>query len=69
MLKTLVTVGIAVCCELSERPKRRTDLFLPLKSDGVSFGLFEYIGGFTIFLGVLFSSKIRTMICENHSPS
>ena len=34
MLKTLVTVGIAVCCELSERPKRRTDLFLPLKSDG-----------------------------------
>ena len=62
MLTTLVTVGIAVCRELSERPKRRTDLFLPLKSDG-DFHLvcLNFYVDFTIVLVVYFNSKIKTM--------
>ena len=34
VVKDVFCVGSAVRCESSERPKRRTDLFLPLKSDG-----------------------------------
>ena len=41
VVKDVFCVGSAVRCESSERHKRRTDLFLPLKSDGDLYGAMQ----------------------------